>query len=116
MIYFGGIRANSQSYLEYNTDLKPGIFEHNEVVQNLLPQKAGVTLNEDDPNVINHAFKPFSTGNSYDSDADYIMIGDTFAIGYIQYKEGRAYYESSINIFTSWLCEWNKPFWIPFSS
>ena len=42
VIYFGGIGANSQSYQEYNTDLKPGIFEHNEVVQNLLPKKAGV--------------------------------------------------------------------------
>jgi hypothetical protein len=88
VIYFGGIGANSQSYLEYNTDPKPGIFEHNEVVQNLLPKKAGVTLHEDDPNAINHAFKPGSTGNSYDSDADYIMIGDTFAIGYVQYKPG----------------------------
>jgi hypothetical protein len=88
VIYFGGIGANSQSYAEYNTDPKPGVFEHNEVVQNLLPKKAGVTLHEDDPNAINHAFKPGSTGNSYDSDADYIMIGDTFAIGYVLYKPG----------------------------
>ena len=89
VIYFGGIGVNSQSYVEFNTDPRPGIFLHKDVVKNLMPKKTGVTLSESDPDAINHASKPYgSTGNSYDSGADYIMMGDTFAIGHVQYKEG----------------------------
>ena len=88
VVYFGGIGSSSQNYLEYETDEKQGIFQHNDAVKDLLPKKSGVTLSESDSNAINHAFKSGSTGNSYDSGADYIMMGDTFAIGHIQYKEG----------------------------
>ena len=57
-------------------------------MSDLLPKKSGATLSESDPNAINHAYQSSRTGNSYDSDADYIMIGDTFAIGHVQYNAG----------------------------
>ena len=88
VMYFGAIGSSAQIYLEYDTDEKPGIFQHNDVVSDLLPKKSGATLSESDPNAINHAYQSSRTGNSYDSDADYIMIGDTFAIGHVQYKAG----------------------------
>lgn len=88
IMYFGGIGSNVQIYLEYDTDTKPGIFGHNDVVKNMFPKKSELTKHESDPNAINHSYQSSRTGNTYDSDADYIMIGDTFAIGYVEYKAG----------------------------